>query len=159
MSSLVPYGWRNSLGELNRNLNDVFGRWWPRRHEEGESTDIVKTWPVAMFEQGGPAIDVSEDDDAIHVAAELPGLDEKDFSVEVEANRLILRGEKKNTHESKGKGVYYSECSYGSFMRAVPLPSEVDANNTKATYKNGVLRVDLPKTEEAKARRIRVNVS
>ena len=84
---------------------------------------------------------------------------EEDFSVEVESDRLLLRGEKKDTHESKGKGVYYSECSYGSFMRVVPLPCEVDTDNTKAHYKDGVLRVDLPKSEEAKARRVQVNVS
>lgn len=106
----------------------------------------------------GPVVDVSEDDNNVHVTAELPGLEKDDFELEMEDNRLILHGEKKTDHEEKDKNYFYSERSYGSFYRAIPLPCEVEVDKIKADYKQGVLKVELPKTVAAKTNRTKVRV-
>ncbi|RMD61580.1 Hsp20/alpha crystallin family protein, partial [Candidatus Parcubacteria bacterium] len=71
---------------------------------------------------------------------------------------LTLRGEKKRATETTGRDYYYAERSYGAFVRTIPLPCDVNVDKAVAKYKNGVLRVTLPKTEEAKAKRIRVKI-
>jgi HSP20 family protein len=90
------------------------------------------------------------------MTAELPGLEKNDFTIIVEGKRLVLRGEKKMFHEDRGSHNCFSECSYGSFARAIKLPCKVDAEKAKAKYKHGVLRIELPKTSAAKGARIRV---
>lgn len=158
MSNLVPVSWRNSVDDLRRSVLDTIDRWLPQRfRREGSPDDAF--WPGTLLMAGGPAVDVAEDDHNVMVTAEMPGLDKKDFTLEVEGDRLVLRGEKKAAREEKNRSYYYSECAYGSFARAIPLPCEVDVEKADATYKHGVLRVKLPKTEAAKARRITVSVN
>jgi len=114
----------------------------------------VSATPAAAF---SPRLDVVENQGEILVSAELPGLDEKDFSIEVHGKVLALKGEKKSEHtESKGSW-HWTERSYGAFRRVVELPVEVDANRASASFKNGVLTVTLPKAESAKVRHIQVN--
>lgn len=158
MSNLVPVPLRDSLERFRRSVLDLFENWLPGERQSGLTREST-FWPTAFFSMGGPAVDVLEDDDSVRVIAELPGLDEKDFSVEVEGSRLLLRGEKKTSREHKDRNCYYSECSYGSFSRVIPLPCDVQADKASATYKKGVLEVVLPKTEEAKSKRIKVQVS
>ena len=100
-----------------------------------------------------PKIDVSEDGDEILVTAELPGIDEKDIDVSLTRDALTIKGEKKISKEDKGKDYYRMERSYGAFHRTIPLPEGVDTDKVKATFKNGVLTVTLPKTAEAKERK------
>jgi len=157
MSNLVPASLYRSMQRLRDSLTDTFERWVPDRLGRGTRDDEV--WlPSLMTGAGAPAVDMVEDDDEVRVTAELPGLGKDDFSVNIEQDRLILRGEKKMSHEDKGRGYYYSECSYGSFARAIPLPCDVDVDKADASYKHGVLRVKLPKTAAAKARRTKVRV-
>ena len=99
-----------------------------------------------------PQIDVSENDKAITVSAELPGLDENDIQVSLAHNVLTISGEKKEEKEDKGQNYYRMERSYGSFQRSIPLPVEVVADKVDATFKKGVLTVILPKTPEAQKR-------
>jgi HSP20 family protein len=106
----------------------------------------------------GPGLDVAETDDKVVVTAELPGLDQEDIAVDVSGDRLVIRGEKKAAMEKKGREYYYAEQSYGAFARTVVLPCEVDADKALAKYKNGVLRLSLPKTEQARTRRVQVKV-
>lgn len=152
MPNLVP---RNVWpGPWLRNVAGALDRWLPERlREGGEESDLL-----SMFAQGGPAVDVVEEDDEVRVTADLPGVDKDDFQVEVVGNRVILRGEKKSTREEKKGGYSYSERSYGSFSRTIPLPAEVNPDQAEATFKNGELTIRLPKTEEAKARRVQVHV-
>jgi HSP20 family protein len=158
MSNLTPYGFKESVERLRDGVVDAFDKWLPERfRREGDTGPTA--WPSALFTPGGPVVDVVEEDDAVKIAAEMPGLDEKDFKVEIHNNRLVLQGEKKAGHEKKERDYYFSECSYGSFRRVIDLPCEIDADKAKATYKNGVLNVVLPKIESAKAKRIQVNVS
>jgi HSP20 family protein len=150
----VPVRWDDPLERMRNEMHSMLDRWLaPWRGEEDDE------WLApAPFFGGGPLVDVEETDDEVMVRAELPGLDEKDFTVELTADRLILRGEKRQEAEERRHGYYYAERSYGAFARAIALPCEVDADKATAKYKNGVLRVTLPKTAQAKAKRITVHV-
>jgi HSP20 family protein len=106
-----------------------------------------------------PAVDIYEHEGNIVLKAELPGVDGKDVDVRVENNVLTLRGERKLDQEVKRENYHRIERSYGSFTRSFTLPTVVDTSNIKAEYKDGVLRVTLPKREEAKPRQIQINVS
>lgn len=106
---------------------------------------------------GWPDIEVSETDKDIRVAAELPGLDEKDVEVLLDADILTLRGEKRS--ESEDKERQFSERFYGRFERRIALGAEVQEDKVEARFKNGVLTIVIPKTERAQssARRIAIN--
>jgi HSP20 family protein len=96
-----------------------------------------------------PRIDVAETETALTVSAELPGLDEKDVTVELEDEVLTISGEKKAESETTEKGWYRAERHYGSFRRVIPLPTDVQADAAKAVFKRGVLSIDIPKKPEA----------
>jgi HSP20 family protein len=91
-----------------------------------------------------PAIEVYERGGKLVVRAELPGLEQKDVKVEVRDDAIAIQGEKRQEREEKSKGFYRSERSYGSFYREIPLPEGADAEQAKASFKNGVLEVTLP---------------
>lgn len=159
MNGLVPVSWKDSAAALRENVLGIFDRWLPwRTPAQQERGDIWDSAFGALTLRGGPAIDVINNDDEIVIAAELPGLSEKDFQVELEGQRAVIRGEKKAAWENRKDGYSYSESSYGAFYRAVPLPAEVDPDKADAVYKHGVLRLRLPKTEAAKARQIKITV-
>jgi HSP20 family protein len=102
------------------------------------------------------ASDVFDDDDKVVVRIEAPGLRREDFNIELQGDTLSVWGEKRCDQEvSRGR---YSvvQCAYGSFRRDVALPVAVKADQTRATYRDGVLRIELPKSDEARARRIAV---
>jgi HSP20 family protein len=106
-----------------------------------------------------PALDVRETEDHVRVSAELPGLSKDDVEISIEGNNmLVLSGEKKAEDEKQEGGYYRSERYYGSFSRRVLLPSDVDFDKADATFKNGVLTVMLPKTEEAKRKHRRIQI-
>ncbi|TVQ99961.1 MAG: Hsp20/alpha crystallin family protein [Desulfovibrionales bacterium] len=108
------------------------------------------------FEKMMPAVDVSESEEAVIVNAELPGMAPEDVELHVENNYLILKGEKKAEREEKKENAVHKECSYGSFSRSIPLPAEIQADKVSAKFKNGVLKVTLPKSEKAQAKRISI---
>lgn len=157
MTNFLPVSWQESLGGLRNRVMSAFDHWTPARKDK-DSEERGLWWPAGFVEGGMPAVDIEETDSEVIVTAELPGLERKDFEVELQSGRLVLRGEKKTQREEKKSAYYYAESSYGSFYRAVPLPCEVEADKAEASYKHGVLRVQLPKSEEAKARRINVKV-
>lgn len=151
----LPVRWREAVGQLREELAEAVERWLPQRWRERTSTE---QWMPSFFFGTGPVIDIEETDDEIVVLAEMPGLEKEDFSVEVTADRLVLRGEKRREVEEQRVGYSYTERSFGSFARVIPLPCEVVAEKAKATYRNGLLRVALPKTEWAKVKRVQVQV-
>ena len=106
-----------------------------------------------------PSVDVKETDKTVEVEAELPGVDEKDIQVTFEDGVLTLKGEKKAEKTESKPGYYMSERSYGSFARALSIPSSIDVNKISADFNKGVLKVVLPKLAEAqtKAKKIEVN--
>ena len=90
-----------------------------------------------------PSVNVSETKKEIKIEVELPGMDEKDFSVSIENGYMTLRGEKK--HENRDEKTHRMECSYGFFERTLPLPEYAKAEDAKAKYKKGVLTINIPK--------------
>jgi HSP20 family protein len=105
-----------------------------------------------------PDVDVEETKDAIVVRAELPGLNPDDITVEATPTQLVLRGEKREEREEQQGTLHRVERRYGVFLRRIDLPGEVDPNPADAQFKNGVLRVRLPKTEAAKSSQRRISV-
>ena len=105
-----------------------------------------------------PAVDVSENDKAFKITAELPGMSEKDIDVTVTGDLVVLKGEKRQEHEEKGKNRYLAERSYGSFQRSFYLPEGVARDKITAEFANGVLTVMLPKTVEAQAQQKKIEV-
>lgn len=124
--------WQKEMGQLL----DRFGR----DLGGGAGTDFG-------FENVTPKVEVTEKDKKYIVRAEIPGMKESDINVTLRDNNLILEGERKSETEKEEGGYYRSEFSYGSFYRAIPLDEEVNANTVKASYKDGILNVDLDKLE------------
>jgi HSP20 family protein len=103
-----------------------------------------------------PQVDIYENKDQIVLEAELPGMNREDFDLSIENNVLTLRGERKFEKKDDNDNYHRVERSYGSFTRSFTLPQTVSAEGAVAEYKNGVLRVSLPKREEVKARKISI---
>lgn len=145
--ALIPYRRRSELapGRLEDEMSDLFNRFFGNWQQ----------WPFAAGRYW-PALDVSERDDAVVVRAETPGMKPEDIDISVQGNTLTISGEKSEREEDKGEDHYVSERRYGSFRRAVSLPSEVDSEKVQAECKDGVLTVTLPKSEKARAKRIPV---
>jgi len=110
--------------------------------------DIEPAWTRKM-DSFTPRVDVTESEKEINVAAELPGIEEKDIDVTVSGNSLTIKGEKKEEKEDKGKDYYRMERSYGSFSRTIPLPVEVETDHASASYKKGILLIKIPKSAKA----------
>jgi len=106
-----------------------------------------------------PAFDVYEEKDNFIVKAELPGVKKEDINVSLHEGKLIVSGERKGETKSENAEVYHAERYFGKFQRVVTLPAVVAADQVKAEYKDGLLTITLPKTEEAKPRQINVDIS
>jgi HSP20 family protein len=130
--------------EVNRLFDDLI----TRRTETGAEGAV---WV--------PAVDVSESADAIRVKVEAPGVAKDDFKISVQNNVLTIRGEKKMEKETTEENYHRVERVYGSFFRAVELPSAVQTDKVNANYKDGVLTITLPKSEEAKPKEIAVEAA
>ena len=106
-----------------------------------------------------PNIELYDRKNEIVLRAEIPGVEKKDIDLTITENALTIKGEIKRQEEVKDEDYYAAEIRYGTFSRTIPLPVEVDSENAKATYKNGILEIVLPKKEEAKPKEIKVEVS
>ncbi len=139
------------LREVQRSLDRLFdelvGRRPPRRAQARE---------VAVWE---PAVEVYETDQEVVVRAELPGVDPKDVNVTVQDNTLTIEAEAREEQEERGRNYLRRELRYGRFVRGLTLPVEVRSDAAKASYRNGVLEVRVPKSERAKPRQVKVEVS
>ena len=96
-----------------------------------------------------PHVDVADTGKTVNVSVELPGMDDKDIEVSLTKDALVIKGEKKEEKEEKGKDYYRSERSFGSFTRSIALPEGINTEGAEASFKKGVLTVKLPKTKEA----------
>ena len=105
-----------------------------------------------------PAVDIYETKDEIVLKAEIPGIEKDKLNVDVKNGTLTIKGERNLEKEVKNEDYYRIERSYGSFTRAFSLPSGVDQSKVKASYKDGILEVKLPKVEEAKPKQIKVEI-
>ena len=105
-----------------------------------------------------PSVDMFDKKDEVVVKAEIPGVEKDNISISISDNTLIMKGEMKKEEEVKEEDYYYSERSYGSFARTLSLPAKVQADKIKASFKNGILEIRLPKAEEAKPKEIKIDV-
>jgi len=119
-----------------RSLFDLMDDLWPSPFESRFTQ---------MERMNYPAVNINEDEQNIIVEAELPGMESKDIDISLQNNMLVLQGEKRFEEERKQGNYQRIERSYGSFSRTIPLSSQVDENKVKASFKNGVLTVTLPK--------------
>lgn len=158
LRSLMPFGGARSLargGEadpfwaFHRDMNRLFD----------DFTRGFGTVPSAAGNGGSdPKLDIKETEKAFEIAAELPGVDEKDVEVTLADNVLTIKGEKRAEKEEKDKNYVVMERSYGAFERAIPLPVEVDESKVAATFIKGVLNVTLPKSKAAEAKTTKIEV-
>lgn len=150
ITDLVPWKWgeknvpvkreeENPFYAMRREMDRLFDNFW------GGSGLAPFGGFMEQYGAFNPRVDVTENDKEIKVAAELPGLDEKDVEVSLSNDMLTISGEKKAEKEDKGENYYRLERSYGSFQRVIPLPAEIEADKVEATFKNGVLQITLPK--------------
>jgi HSP20 family protein len=131
-------------------LRDEMDKMWNR---------FFSGWPNMEFRgEWAPSLDVSETKDSLVVKAEVPGMDPKDINISLANGLLTIKGEKRQEKEEKDENYHMVERSYGSFARSIQLPREVKSDKIEATYKNGVLKVTLPKSEEAKKKEIKIKV-
>jgi len=103
------------------------------------------------------AVDVIDEGDAIRVIADLPGFKKEDINLYIEDGSLVIRAERREEVEEKGRDYIRQERSYGEVYRKIALPTEVDVERVKASYNNGVLEVTLPKTEKAVKKTIKID--
>ncbi|MFN6527768.1 Hsp20/alpha crystallin family protein [Nostoc sp. ChiSLP03a] len=117
--------------------------------------------PSARFEKGFirvPAAELQETDDAIHLKLELPGLEVKDLDIQVTQNAVRISGERKSQTTTENNGTTKSEFYYGKFQRVIPLSAKVQNTNVTADYKDGILNLTLPKSEQEKNKVVKVNL-
>ena len=145
MADLVSWDPYGELRGLTDRVNRVFGSTPPSRREEDMS---VGAWI--------PPVDIAEDKDKIVLTAELPGFQENQIEIQMEGNLLTLRGERRFEEKKDGRNYHRVERSYGQFVRSFTLPDNVDRDNIKASFRDGILQIELPKREEAKPRQIKV---
>ena len=137
---------------LQERMNRLFDESFRGINRTGSEEDWVGgSW--------APAVDIYEQNGNIVLKAELPGVDPKDVDVRVENNILTLRGERKLENEVKRESYHRVERAYGSFTRSFTLPNVVDTEKIKAEYKDGLLRMTLPKKDEARPKQISINVA
>ncbi|MCX7678529.1 MAG: Hsp20/alpha crystallin family protein [Spirochaetes bacterium] len=142
-----------------RNNNDL--GFWGREIDRWVN-DFFGLEPFRFFNESWyPQIDIVEDENAIHVKADMPGLTEKDIEVTVENGVLTISGERKEERreEDEKKRYIVNERCYGSFRRSFSLPEGIKADEIKAHFKDGVLSIEIPKSEEVKPKKITVTVN
>lgn len=139
------------LLSLQERMNRMFGEY------RGATAGADDEW--ALGGSWAPAVDIYEQGSDIVLKAELPGVDPKDVDIRLENNVLTLRGQRKFENDVKKENYHRVERSYGAFSRSFTLPSVVDQNGIKADFKDGMLKVVLPKREEAKPKQVEINVA
>ncbi len=152
--AIIPFLHRGNPG-LFRGLDD-------NRDATSFLDWALRGWPEDGAGPAGggwtPSVDVYDGPDHLLVKADLPGVARDDIEISVQDDVLTLKGEKKRVPENAGESTVRGERFWGAFSRSFSLPAGVDASKARASYRNGVLELTLPKREEAKPRQIRVDV-
>jgi HSP20 family protein len=141
------------FAEMERMFDDLFRRplslLSPRRWT---APDLAAAGEIS------PLIDVFEEGDDVVVKVELPGMKKEDISVDFSDGTVIISGEKKQEEKIEQKNYHMIERAYGSFTRSIRMPVQVQADKTKATFKEGILEIRVPKTEEAKKKERKIPI-
>lgn len=165
IKDMAPWNWgRKDYPLATGEGDDAFHSLQRRMNEAFD--DFFKRFNLTPFDWSGgwrgefsPRINVTEKDNVVTVEAEVPGMEEKDLDVSLSGNVLTLRGERKAEHQEEGERSYRREIAYGAFQRSIPLPRRVQADKVQATFRKGLLRIELPLEHEEgeAAHRIAVN--
>ncbi len=139
--SLMPFA--RDLASPGDLIDEFFHHW-----DLAIPSDITGEWI--------PAFDIMENEKEYVVEAELPGIDVKDLEVTISDGLLTVKGEKKREREHKDENFYRVERSFGSFHRSFRIPDKIQTDKIDATYKNGILRLTLPKAEVPEVKKIKV---
>lgn len=160
--NVIPWHWRK------KNLPVLREEGWPvYALESGEINrvfdDFFRGFPALLpLEQGlatfQPRLDVTETETELKISVELPGINEKDIDLTMSNDSLTIKGEKNEKKEDRTHGHYRVERRYGSFERTIPFPCEIDADKVDATFKDGVLTVNLPKSARAQNAQKKVSI-
>jgi len=135
--------------------------WADRLFNELTPSRIFRELMPSMAKEQGEliaAFDISESDDHFVVKADLPGIEPKSLDISLAGNVLTIKGEKKEEHEEKNERYYTIERQFGSFSRSFMLPADVKEEGIEASYRAGVLRVNIPKSQRAKQKKIEVKM-
>lgn len=148
--SVVAERWEPSRGvvDIQQEMNRLFDSFFGRPLAVGAAERV---WV--------PPVDVCETKDDLVVSLELPGVREKEVEVAITGDLLTVKGERRFSRESKDESFHRMERVYGKFERTIPLPVAVQTDKVKATYRDGVLDIRLPKVEEVKPRQIKIDVA
>ncbi|RME69502.1 MAG: Hsp20/alpha crystallin family protein [Nitrospirae bacterium] len=134
--------WEEPFRSFFEEVEDLFERFFG----DYEVEPATERWSILS-----PKVDMVESDKDYKLTAELPGIEEKDLEVTLDDdNVLTIKGEKKEEKEDRDKNYYYRERRFGSFVRRIPLPEDIDADKIEAKFKNGVLTLHIPKVASAK---------
>jgi len=145
--AIVKWDPFRELSTIKERMTDLFGNgFW-----DAEEPLPTTTW--------SPSVDIFETEHELVIKAELPGMDEKDIEIKLENNVLMLKGERRFEKETTKENYHRVERSYGTFRRSFTLPTFVDETKVKAEYKNGLLRIILPKKETAKPKEIKISAA
>jgi HSP20 family protein len=145
--ALVRYNPWHEMNSLQRQLNHLF-----------DDALTPTNWDGFNNLSKVPAAELTETDDAVHLKLELPGMEAKDLDVQVMADRVAIAGERKSETKTEEDGRTRSEFRYGKFQRVIPLPVRIQNTNVTADYKDGILNLTLPKSEEEKNKVVKVNL-
>ena len=145
---LVRWNPFREMSDLRDRFNRMFGDMlYPATVENQEMSQW--SW--------NPVVDIYDNDDSIVIKAELPGVDKKDISIDIQDRLLTLKGERSTDREVKEEKYFRRERSYGSFQRVFSLPVDVDAEKIEASYAHGLLKIEIPKPETQKPKQITVH--
>jgi HSP20 family protein len=147
MTSLSRTRTRN-LNDLQREIDRVFGRFFPSTEGDGESTSRQAVW--------APRTDLVETEDSYRLHLDVPGMTKDDLKINYQDNQLTVSGERTSDRTDEGEEYVRVERSFGQFYRSFSLPRTVNADGIRAAYENGVLTITVPKTEEVKPRQIEI---
>jgi HSP20 family protein len=150
MFELMPWKKReqNDLVHLRRDFDDLVNRFFDR--------DFWVPGDLLREDNWFPSVDISEGKKDITVKAEIPGVEANDIDISLNGKLLTIKGEKKQEKEEKKENYHRMERSYGYFNRTIELPAEVDAEKVDASYKKGVLKIELKKTKESETKKIEI---
>jgi len=140
-----------AIDHMQREMNQLFSRFF------GEGDQAGNRW-VSSSEHYIPRIESAVRDNTLWVKADLPGIDPKELEVEVEGNRLTLRGQRKAEHEGAENGYVHREVQYGSFIRSFTIPDGVKAEDIQAKYHNGVLELSVPLPAEVLPKKVNIAI-
>lgn len=138
--------WRDMFS-LRHRINSLFDDAFPAVRSQDETS--IWNW--------SPVVDIFDDQDRIVIKAELPGVEKKDISLDVKGRILTLRGERASDKEVQEESYYRRERLFGRFERAFTLPMDVSVDKVSADFKDGVLKIEIPKPEEHKPKQISIN--